>query len=58
MKYKIMYLIGEKEGIFYDKDYLKKDGELLTFDTEEAAEEYRRGHKRWHVVEHKGDVTC
>lgn len=55
MPYKIMYLIGEKEGIFYDKDYIKKNDELLLFDTEEQAEEYCRGYKRWHVVPHNED---
>jgi len=55
MPYKIMYLIGEKEGIFYDKDYIKKNDELLLFDTEQQAEEYCRGYKRWHVVEHNED---
>ena len=51
-KYKIMYLFGEKEGIFQEVCYVEKDDKMLLFDTEQEAEEYRRGRKKWHVVEH------
>jgi len=54
-KYKIMYLFGEKEGIFQEVCYVEKDDEMLLFDTEQEAEEYRRGRKKWHVVPHNED---
>ena len=50
-----MYLFGEKEGIFQEVCYVEKDGEMLLFDTEQEAEEYRRGRKKWHVVPHNED---
>mgnify|MGYP003655154297 FL=1 len=55
MKYKLMYLFGEKEGIFKEVGFVLDSNDpdkLLLFDTEEEALSYSKGYKKWHVVPH------
>ena len=55
MKYKLMYLFGEQEGIFKEVCFVldsKDPDKLLLFDSEEEAVDYSKGYKKWHVVPH------
>jgi hypothetical protein len=52
MKYKLMYLFGEKEGIFKEVCFVSDPDKLLLFDSEEEALSYSKGYKKWHVVPH------